>query len=241
MTGYQRAAEFLAKAVEQAPGHVYALVGLGVAEIAAGNLLIAEEWLKKAIQLDPANRWALRNLAGTLIKQRRFDESLAVVQKCLAVAPDDIAMMIAYGDCLAEFGRGAESETHYRMALKVGGDEHLVDVAKTRLSDRSEKAFRETGDVRPEVVDYIRDAMKRFKSMDVSQIQNFALELALIGNQGLNINDSTKKHLLKTWPADYSGLQVISIMYAAFQQFAPDTDLGIDLSREYRIATQPGQ
>ena len=238
---YQRAAEFLEKAVEQAPGHVHALVGLGVAEIAAGNLLIAEEWLKKAIQLEPTNRWALRNLAGTLMKQRRFDESLAVVQKCLAVAPDDLAMMIAYGDCLAELGRADESETHYRMAIKVGGDEHLVDLAKDRLSDRSEKAFRSAGEVRPEVVEYIRDAMQRFKSMDVAQIQNFALELALIGNKGLNINDSEKKHQLTTWPGEYSGLQVISIMFAAFQQFAPDTDLGIDLSREYRIATQSGQ
>jgi tetratricopeptide (TPR) repeat protein len=237
---FHQAVELLEKAVERAPEHVHAIVALGVAEIASGNLLIAEEWLRKALQLEPGDRWALRNLAGTLMKQRRFDESLAVVQKCLAVAPDDLAMMIAYGDCLAELGRGAESETHYRMATKVGGDEHLVDLAKARLSDRSEKAFRSAGDVRPEVVEYIRDAMQRFKSMDVAQIQNFALELALIGNKGLNINDPAKKHQLTTWPGEYSGLEVISIMYAAFQQFAPGTDLGIDLRREYRIATQPG-
>jgi len=36
------------------------------------------------------------------------------------------------------------------------------------------------------------------------------------------------------------GLQLISMMYAAFQQFAPDTDIGIDLSKEYGIATQSG-
>ncbi len=218
---YQRAAEFLEKAVEQAPGHVHALVGLGVAEIAAGNLLIAEEWLKKAIAIEPDNRWALRNLAGTLMKQRRIDESLAAVQKCLAVAPDDIAMMIAYGDCLAELGRGAESETHYRMAIKTGGQEHLVDLAKARLSEKSEKAFRSTGDIRPEAVEYIQDALDRFKSMEAAQIKQFALELALIGNKGLNINDPTKKHQLQTWPGEYTGLQVISIMYAAFQQCAP--------------------
>jgi hypothetical protein len=27
-------------------------------------------------------------------------------------------------------------------------------------------------------------------------------------------------------------------MYAAFQQFAPDTDIGIDLSKEYRLAME---
>lgn len=59
--------------------------------------------------------------------------------------------------------------------------------------------------------------------------------------KGLNINDSTKKYQLQKWSGGYTGLQVISIMYAAFQQFAPGTDLGIDLSREYRIATQPNE
>lgn len=238
---FQLATERLERVVELAPKHVNALVGLGVAEIASGNLLIAEEWLKKAIQLEPDNRWALRNLAGTLMKQRRFDESLTAIKRCLSVAPDDIAMMIAYGDCLAEVGRSGESEIQYRMAVKTGGPEQLVDLAKARLTEKSEKAFRSSNDFRPEVVEYIKDALERFKSMNATQIQNLALELALIGNKGLNINDSTKKHSIQAWPGEYTGLHVISIMYAAFQQFASDTDLGIDLSKEYRIASQNGQ
>ncbi len=238
---FQQAIEFLEKAVERAPDHVHAIVGLGVAEIASGNFLIAEEWLRKALQLDPDNRWALKNLAGTLMKQRRFEDSLSVVRQCLSVAPDDIAMMIAYGDCLNELGRGSESEVHYRLAIKTGGSESLVDLAKARLSKKSEKAFRSSGDIRPDVVEFIKDALERFKSMEMIQIQKFALELAMLGNKGLNINDPTKMHQLQTWPGEYTGLQLISIMYAAFQQFAPGTDLGIDLSREYRIATQRGQ
>ena len=83
--------------------------------------------------------------------------------------------------------------------------------------------------------------MRRFKSMDVAQIQNFSLEPPLIGNKGLNLNDPAKKHQLTTWPGEYSGLRVISIMYAAFQQFAPGTDFGIDVSRDYQIAIQPVQ
>ena len=233
---YQQATEILEKAVEFAPDHAHALVGLGVAEVAAGNLLIGEEWLRKAIHLEPTNRWALRNLAGALMKQRRFDDSLLMISRCLAVAPDDIAMMIAYGDCLSELGRSNESEVHYRSAVKTGGPEHLVDLAKARLTKKSEQAFRSSGDIRPDVVQYMKDALERFKSMEVTQIQNLALELTLIGNKGLNINDPTKKHQIKAWTGDYSGLHLISIMYAAFQQFAPDTDIGIDLSKEYTIA-----
>lgn len=234
---YRQAADLLEKAVEIAPDHVHALVGLGVAEVAVGNLLIGEEWLRKSLQFEPKNRWALRNLAGTLMKQERYEESLSTIKGCLAIAPDDIAMMIAYGDCLAELDRSDESEVHYRMAVKTGGPEHLVDLAKARLTEKSEKALRSSGDVRPDVVQYMRDAVNRFKSMDVTQIQNLALELALLGNKGLNINDPTIKHQIQVWPGDYSGLHLISIMYAAFQQFAPDTDIGIDFSKEYWVAS----
>ena len=235
---YRQAADLLEKAVDLFPDHVHALVGLGVAEVGAGNLRIGEEWLRKAIHLEPSNRWALRNLAGTLMKQKRFDESLSEIRQCLAVAPDDIAMMIAYGDCLIELGRSDESEGHYRMAVKTGGPEHLVDLAKERLTKKSEQALRSTGDIRLDVVQYMKDAIGRFKAMEVTQIQNLALELTLLGNKGLDINDPSKKYQIKAWPGEYTGLHLISIMYAAFQQFAPDTDIGIDLSKEYRIAAQ---
>lgn len=233
---YRQAAVLLERAVELAPVHVYALVGLGFAEVSAGNLLIGEEWLRKALQLEPNNRWALRNLAGTLMKQGRFDESLPTIKSCLDVAPDDIAMMIAYGDCLIELGRSDESETYFRLAVKTGGPEHLVDLAKSRLTEKSQKAFRATGNVRPDVVEYMKDALKRFKSMDLTQIKSLALEISMLGNKGLNINDPTPKHQIQAWPGRYSGLHLLSIMYAAFQQFAPDADIGIDLSKEYRMA-----
>lgn len=235
---YQQATELLEKAVDLAPDHIHALVGLGVAEVAAGNLLIAEDWLRKALSLEPDNRWALRNLAGTLMQQHRFDESLSAIKKSLAVAPDDIAMMIAYGDCLIELGRSDESEMHFRMAVKTGGPEYLVDIAKERLTEKSEKALRSSGEIRPDVVQYMKDALTRFKSMDVSQIQNLAFEIALLGNKGLNINDPTQRHEIQAWPGEFSGLHLISIMFAAFQQFAPGTDVGIDLSEEYRIALE---
>jgi hypothetical protein len=40
--------------------HIHALVGLGVAEVAVGNLLIKEEWLREALQIEPKKRRALR-------------------------------------------------------------------------------------------------------------------------------------------------------------------------------------
>jgi hypothetical protein len=57
--------------------------------------------------------------------------------------------------------------------------------------------------IRTDVVESMKDALERFKSMEVTQIQNLALELAMLGNKGLNINDATKKHQLQSWPGEY--------------------------------------
>ena len=37
-------------------------------------------------------------------------------------------------------------------------------------------------------------------------------------------------------PGEFSGLQLVSIMYVAFQQIAPGQDAGFDLAREYEMA-----
>ena len=234
---YDQGAVILEKLAELDPSHIHGIVGLGVAEISRGNFLIGEEWLRKALAQEPDNRWTLRNLSASLMKQGRYDDALPVIAKCISVAPDEIAMMVAYGDCLEELGRGDESDAHYRAAIKVGGPEHIVDLAKSRLTKKSEARLRSSGEVRPDILEYMQETMNLFDSMTPSQIQNLALEIAMLGSQGLNIHESDKLYKLKSVEGEYSALHLISMMYAAFQQFAPGTDVGMDLSQEYEIAT----
>lgn len=237
---YDQAALILEKLVELDPSHVHGIVGLGVAEVSRGNFLIGEEWLRNALAQEPDDRWALRNLAASLMKQGRNEDALLVIAKCISVAPDDIAMMVAYGDCLDELGRGDESDAHYRAAIKTGGPEHILDLAKSRLTKKSEEGLRALGEIRTDVLEYMQQALEQFKSMSQSQIQGLALEIAMLGSQGMNIHKSDKMYQLKTLPGEYSALQLISMMYAAFQQFAPGTDVGMDLSKEYELAAGKG-
>ena len=60
--------------------------------------------------------------------------------------------------------------------------------------------------------------------------------IAILGQNGLDINNSDKKYLLKELPGEFSGLHLCSIMYAAFKQFAPNEEVGIDFSKEYEAA-----
>ncbi len=63
-----------------------------------------------------------------------------------------------------------------------------------------------------------------------------SVEIAILGQRGLDIKDPEQKYSLRTLPGEFSGLHLCSIMYAAFKQFAPNEDVGIDFSKEYEAA-----
>ena len=83
---------------------------------------------------------------------------------------------------------------------------------------------------------YCLGALERFESMSQDEIGNIGREIAILGMKGLDINDPSTKYTLKSLPGEFSGLHLVSIMYAAFAQTSPGTDVGIDLSNEYAQA-----
>jgi hypothetical protein len=80
---------------------------------------------------------------------------------------------------------------------------------------------------------YRQEALPLFGKMTPEQLKQAALELAMAGQQGLDLKDPTPKHSLKAFPGAFSGMKIVSYMYAAFQQFMPSADVGIDLLKEY--------
>ncbi len=91
--------------------------------------------------------------------------------------------------------------------------------------------------LRMDAVVYMKEALDVFSKMNKEQIQQVAYELAMTGQQGLDLKDPTPKHTLKNLTGTFSGMKIVSYMYAAFQQFMPDEDVGIDLSKEYAVAS----
>lgn len=72
--------------------------------------------------------------------------------------------------------------------------------------------------------------------MQPKQIQDVGIDIGLLGTKGLSINDPTKTYNVKSLDGEFTGLQLVSIMYAAFQQFAPGKNVGVDFSKEYQLA-----
>ena len=231
---FDKASATLEQLVELAPDHVHGLTALGVAEINSGNLLIAEEWLRKATEIDPKNQWALRNLGACLMKQNRHEDASRVLSLCLAEAPKDIAAMVGLGEAQEALGDVSTADGLYRMAIQIGGPEHIVDIAKERRTFIAGIRMRETASVRLDVVEYIKSAMDKFRTMQPKQIQDLGIEIGLLGTKGLSINDPTKTYTVKSLEGEFTGLQLVSIMYAAFQQFAQAKTLASTLARNTR-------
>ena len=85
---------------------------------------------------------------------------------------------------------------------------------------------------------YCLGALDRFAKMTPDEVQKVGFEIAILGMNGLDVNDSTPKYRLRSLPGEFSGLHLVSIEYVAFKQVLPDQDIGFDLSIEYRMALE---
>ena len=85
---------------------------------------------------------------------------------------------------------------------------------------------------------YIAGALDSFKKQGAQKRQAIALEIAILGRSGLDINDPDEKYSLKSLPGKFSGLHLLAIMYTAFQQIDPTMDTGVDFAAEYKAAME---
>ena len=82
---------------------------------------------------------------------------------------------------------------------------------------------------------YMQEALPLFAKMSPEQLKQAALELAMAGQQGLDLKDPTPKHTLKAFPGALIGMKIVSDMVTVFQQFMPALSSGIELSKECAV------
>ena len=60
-----------------------------------------------------------------------------------------------------------------------------------------------------------------------------------MGQRGLDYASSDQKYTLHSLPGEqFSGLQLICLMYVGFKDIDPTVDIGVDLSQPYQRALQ---
>lgn len=89
----------------------------------------------------------------------------------------------------------------------------------------------------PAAVFYFLDILQRFDAMEPEAIKRVAGEAAVTGRDGLNYASPDKSYHLPAYgPEALSGLEVMCLMFAAFQRVAPQHDIGIELHDAYHKA-----
>jgi hypothetical protein len=75
--------------------------------------------------------------------------------------------------------------------------------------------------------------------MEETKIRALLMEIAVIGMQGLDYASTETKYELKILPSEqFSGLELMCLMYAAGQRLMPGESVGMDLNDEYLLALQ---
>lgn len=231
----------LKRAVQINPNHVHAWTGIGIAYQRMGKREQALEPFQRAVKKEPGDGYALRNLGGCLMSLGRHAEGLPLLRRARRALPHDQQTTFGLASALIEAGGPddeAEADELFKVVIERWPGSKLAEFAREARTKLSTKAIRAAvgGGLRPDVVMYISDALEVFEKAGPAKTRDIAFEVAMKGQSGLDTNDSAQKYTLATLPGNFSGLQLVALMYAGFKQFDPGMDLGIDFKAEYEAA-----
>jgi tetratricopeptide (TPR) repeat protein len=241
ITEFDAAIIRLKRAVKLAPLHAHAWTAIGVAYQRMGKHDKAVEPARKAVEADPNDGYAQRNLGALLLGLNQFSEALEHFRIARKSLPQDPQTLFGLA-CALEDTEGATNEDEadelYQVVIQIAPGSKTAQLAKTARTRIGNKNMRGKvdGGLRPDVLMYILGALKTFKEIGPQMARDLTLEIALKGQSGLDIMNPEQKYTLKSLPGNFSGMHLLSIMYAGFKVIDPKMDAGVDLSAEYDAA-----
>ena len=235
---YEDAVMRLKKAVENDPNHSNAWVGIGLAYIRLKRIQDAIDALNKAINLNPANGYAHRNMGGLLSIEDNHKAALPHFREAVHQLPNDPQALYGLAKCLEQLGELEEADGLYLNVIDRFPLSQVAEPARSGRTSIAHKNLRSNavGGLRPDVMMYITGALDTFKKLGPKKRQEIAFEIGMKGQSGLDINDPDQKYSLNSLPGKFSGLHLLAIMYAAFQEIDPALDVGANFKTEYQMA-----
>jgi tetratricopeptide (TPR) repeat protein len=234
----------LQRCIHLDPYHTDAHVALGVANARSGDNEAAAVNLRTAIEQQPDNVFAVRNLAAVLGNLDRHAEALPLFRQAAEASLDDPLLQLGLAQCLEHAG-SKEAKEAVRIFKRIDQDypDHpAADAARAALNRMGAQELHDRvgGQPRLDAVMYMQNALETFAKMPRQQVGEIVMEIAQLGQSGLAINEPDKRYTLKRLPGDYSGLQLVSMMHVGFRMFDPNTDPETGLEHEYQMALSMG-
>jgi len=235
----EEAIKNLTRVLDNEPMHINARVALGVALTRNKQYDEAIEILRTAITQDPNNPWANRNLGGALAQNNQLEKAVPYLRMAAELNPTDQASWYGLGMVLENLGEDPTgSDFAYKKVLELDEFSEIAELAKSARSRIAQKNFRSFSPTteRMDAVMYCLSALEKFNDMAINEIQKIGFEIAILGTSGINVNDPQSRYTLRSLPGEFSGLNLLCLEYVAFKKFAPEQDIGFDLSKEYQSA-----
>jgi tetratricopeptide (TPR) repeat protein len=227
----------LERLVEIDTGSSNGWTALGVAYSRNQEYERSEKALRRALEIDPENAYALRNL-GALQQQTAPELALAGLEKAARMMPDDQQTQYAYAQCLIDLGQNEEADPILQRVIAMDSLSDIAELARTARRKMAHETMRDEvcGGLRMDAVFFCLDAMKKFRELGDAKTRAVVYEIAVLGRSGLDIHDPATKYTIKSLPGRFSGMHLVCLMYTGSRMIEPDLDCGIDFSKEYAEA-----
>ncbi len=241
--GFEAAIDYLTLATQIDPTNWRAYIGLGVAQQRVGDIEAAERSLERAVEVEPGDGHAHLNLGAVLEHMDRSEEAERHLREAVRLLPDNQQAVFGLAHKLEQSGsegKLTEADALYQRAVALDPQSKIAELARRALSALAQQTFynKTPMPVRMDAAIYCLAGLQTFAPMTQAEVEAVAMEIGMLGAQGLDINSPTSQYTLRSLPGTFSGLNLISLMYVGFKQIAPSMDIGFNLSSEYALAQE---
>ena len=98
------------------------------------ELTLAQNFIKKALSLDPNNGFFLDTLGWVEYKRKDFNSSVFYLEQSIIILPNSSEVMDHLADCYLMLGRTNEAIYEWKKALKYENDINVINLIKAKLS-----------------------------------------------------------------------------------------------------------
>lgn len=230
-----KAVKMLLLCVELGQDSANVYVALGYAYSKLGNQNKAKELFLSALELEANNPYALRNLGALYAKETNYKTAIQYLERSFSIIPSDANTTYGLGMCYFDIGDLTNADRYLRKTIEIDEFSPLAQMAKDLMREIAAINLKAQG-FRTDAMFFCISAINLFDKIGPAETKRITFEIGIKGQQGLDINNPSKKYTLNSLNGTFTGLQLVSYMYVGFKRISPAMDVGIDLSEEYDTA-----
>ena len=127
------------------PGHSHGWTALGVAHARNRDKQRGLAAFQTALQLDPANAYAMRNAAAILAETAPAD-AIPLYEKAAEFLPEDQRTLFGYGACLLRLGRQEEADPILIKCISLRFERPALAVRSSKCRQATSGRAIQSGD-----------------------------------------------------------------------------------------------